>query len=457
MKPFQSIRWRLQLWYGLLIAGLLLTCGIIGYNHERAVQFERIDEELEKLAFTFNTANRLPPPSRAAPPPDGSAQPGSVQELLTPALAERGFYYALWTRNREPFTASANAPAKLPQPTERQGLRWQGTRREAFVASNPGDFTLVGRDVAADLVMVRRFGWKLAGAGLAAFVVTLAIGSLLTARALRPIREISDAAQTIATGDLSRRINTKDTDSELGELAQILNSTFSRLDAAFAQQARFTADAAHELRTPVTVILTHVQNALATENLSDEQRAALEASQRAAQRMRRLLESLLRLARIDAGQEGREQAPLDVAEIASECVELVQPLAASRRITVQSELTPALARGDRDGLGQIITNLLANAVHHNHEEGEIRVSTRTAAKQVVLEIADNGPGIAPEHLPHVFKRFYRVDKARTTQQGRTGLGLAIVKAIVEAHGGEIEAQSQAGSGATFIVRLPAAG
>jgi two-component system, OmpR family, sensor kinase len=140
--------------------------------------------------------------------------------------------------------------------------------------------------------------------------------------------------------------------------------------------------------------------------------------------------------------------------VARECVELIEPLAATRRITVHADLVCATTQGDREGFGQIVTNLLANAVHHNRDGGEIRVSTKSDNGHAVLVVSDNGPGITAEHLPHVFERFYRADQARTGRDGHTGLGLAIVKAIVDAHGGEIEARSAPGAGATFVVRLP---
>jgi signal transduction histidine kinase len=132
-------------------------------------------------------------------------------------------------------------------------------------------------------------------------------------------------------------------------------------------------------------------------------------------------------------------------------------MAASRKISVHVDLAPAMTRGDHDGFSQVVTNLLANAVHHNRDAGEIHVTTHADNGHAVLVVADNGPGIAAVHLPHIFERFYRVDKARTASAGRTGLGLAIVKAIVDAHGGEIEAESTPGAGARFTVRLPAAG
>jgi heavy metal sensor kinase len=451
MKPLGSIRWRLQVWYALLIGALVLGFGLTAYRFERSIRLEQIDAELRRLAFDLNAVNR-PPPVRPRPP----RPPVRVEDVYTPELAERGFYYALWTRNRAPFTASENAPADLPHPADGPpAVRWVGTRREAYVIPNPGDVALVGRDLAADLAQLHRYGWELAGAAAVAWLGTLAIGAWLVGRALRPVHDIGAAAQKIATGDLAQRIDTRDTHSELGQLAAVLNSTFGRLEAAFAQQARFTADAAHELRTPIAVMLTQVQNGLASDGLTTEQREAFEACERAANRMRRLIESLLALARLDAGAERIEAKRMDLAEVARENVALIRPLAATRQITVLADLESAPCRADATRIAQVIANLLTNAIHHHRDGGEVRVQTRTAKNAAVLIVTDNGPGIGPEHLPRIFERFYRVDKARTSAAGRTGLGLSISRAIVDAHGGTIEVASEEGKGATFTVRLPA--
>ncbi|MCX6956414.1 MAG: ATP-binding protein [Verrucomicrobia bacterium] len=204
----------------------------------------------------------------------------------------------------------------------------------------------------------------------------------------------------------------------------------------------------------MTVILTHVQNALAEGGLSEAQREAFEACQRAAQRMRRMIESLLQLARLDAGQEKGRQERVDLAQIGGECLELMRPLAAARRIVISEEWVAAECHGDAGQLGQVITNLIGNAIHHGPEGGEVRVSSGADESGAWVVVKDNGPGIAPEHAAHIFERFYRVDKARTGAAGRTGLGLAISQAIVAAHGGKISVESAAGKGATFTVRVP---
>jgi signal transduction histidine kinase len=265
------------------------------------------------------------------------------------------------------------------------------------------------------------------------------------------VEDISAAAARIATGDLSQRISIAETDSELGRLAEVLNSTFARLQTAFDQQARFTADAAHDLRTPVTVILTQTQSALARERPAEEYRETLEACQRAAQRMRRLIESLLELARLDAGQEPVRRASCDLAQIAGDCLELIRPLAEARGIRIHADLAAAPCQGDAERLAQVATNLLGNAIDYNHEGGEIRITTAEHRGTATLTVSNTGVGISADELPHVFERFRRADRAR--QGGHTGLGLAIAQAIVLIHGGRIGAVSEPGKGATFTVSI----
>ena len=279
-------------------------------------------------------------------------------------------------------------------------------------------------------------------------------GWWVATRAIRPVEDISAAASRISAGSLSERINVADTDSELGRLAGVLNSTFARLEAAFAQQKQFTADASHELRTPIAVLISEAQTALARERSAAEYRETVEGCLDTAQQMRRLTHSLLELARYDAGQEPLERGPFDLAERARACVELIGPLARERGIQIHADLLPAETLGDVDRLGQVIINLLTNAIYYNRPNGEVRVGARLENGAAVLTVADTGQGIAPEDLPHIFERFYRGDKSRARAEGRSGLGLAIGKAIVTAHGGSLEVSSQLRVGTTFTVKLP---
>ncbi len=170
--------------------------------------------------------------------------------------------------------------------------------------------------------------------------------------------------------------------------------------------------------------------------------------------MRRLIESLLELARLDAGQDPMKQSPFDLGRVARESVELVRPLAAERHVELRCELSPVECVGDPERLAQVVTNLLSNAIHFNRDHGEVRIDVRAEKEGACLTVSDTGIGIPPQDIPHLFERFYRVDKSRSRIQGKTGLGLAICKAIVEAHSGSIRVTSDGESGSTFEVRLP---
>jgi len=361
--------------------------------------------------------------------------------------------------NRHSSSLSPSAPPDVPRPLRKPGppaFRSRGTLRECFHYAPSGECILVGRDTAADLADIRRSAWMLGGAGCAVLLLGLAGGWWVGARALRPIADISATAARIANGDLTQRIRTTDTESELGRLAHDLNDTFARLQASFARQAQFTADASHELRTPVSVVLTQTQSALAREHPAGEYRESLAACQRAAQRMRSLIECLLTLARLDSADTPAATKPCELDRLSREVVELLLPLANEQGVQLEVNLSPAHCLANADQLAQVVNNLLSNAIHYNRPGGTVRVAVYCEPTTAVLTVSDTGLGIPPEDIPHIFERFYRADKARSGAQGHAGLGLAITKAIVEAHGGSIEVASEPGQGSVFTVRLPSA-
>lgn len=490
---FKSIRWRLQIWYGVILLAVLAGFGATAFHLQSERLWQRIDGELQRRANVLAGALRggnVRDRERAAPerplledeeeprngPPQGFGRPGIPRERLhRPPLELRlrpnqaalfdaeetnGFYFVVWNRDGNVLAQSTNAPSAISFPRRRdlhgpQPPHFREQSRETLLRTPPGEIVLVGRPVASEAAELHRGAMKLAGVGAVILILGLAGGWWLASRAIRPIHEISATALKISAGDLSRRIDVQDTESELGQLASVLNATFARLENAFTQQQQFTSDAAHELRTPVSVMLTQTQTALNRERSATEYRETLEACQRSAQRMRRLIESLLELARLDAGQETMKRNRFDLAQIAADCIGQIKPLAESRRIRIEPDFAPTECNGDSERIAQVITNLLSNAVFYNRDNGEVRVRVRRDQNFAVIEVADNGTGIAPEHQANVFKRFYRADPARTASQGRSGLGLAISKAIIEAHGGAIELASEAGKGTVFTVRLPA--
>jgi heavy metal sensor kinase len=486
----KSIRWRLQLWLAFLLVCILSGFGLTAYQLYRTNHFGQIDEELGRRVAALSGDVRGPPPfdqppgrfpfepDQGAPPhrrpgPDFKGPPGRIEEFLDlreirisprtlsffEPVETNGFYYAIWSRNGNLRKVSANAPVTLALPPHLPAdtsLRTQTRERnrEVFQFTEIGECVLAGRSIAMDLAALQRFGWLLVAAGAAVLALGLGGGWLLSSRALRPVEQIGITASRISQGNLAERINIADTDSELGRLAGVLNSTFARLEAAFAQQKQFTADASHELRTPIAVLISETQTTLARERTAAEYRATAEACLDTAQQMKRLTQSLLALARYDAGQETFERQPVDLAEQARTCVELVAALARERGIETRCDLSPAPVLGDADRLDQVMVNLLSNAIQCNVDHGEIRVTTRVEDAQSVLIVADTGHGIAKEDLPHIFERFYRVDKARGRERGHWGLGLAISKAIVDAHGGSLQVNSQPGAGTEFTLKLP---
>jgi len=373
-----------------------------------------------------------------------------------------GFYFAVWNPAGTLMKQSTNAPARLTRPEQpaprETGVRIEGRElvREAYQYGMMGDCILVGRSVTEMAAGERRFALLLLAAGAGVLAIGLGGGWILATRALRPVIDISLAAGRISGGNLSERISVEDTDSELGQLANLLNTTFGKLEAAFAQQKQFTADAAHELRTPLAVLISETQTTLARPRSAEEYRETVEACLETAQRMRGLTHSLLQLARFDAGQEPIARDRVDLAETAARSVDALATMARERNVEIKTDLGSAICLGDAERIGQVITNLVSNAIHYNQPGGEVRVSTQIENGAAILKVADTGQGIAPEHLPRIFERFYRADQSRSGANGRSGLGLAISKAIIEAHEGSIEVTSAPGVGSEFTVRLPVA-
>jgi signal transduction histidine kinase len=249
-------------------------------------------------------------------------------------------------------------------------------------------------------------------------------------------------------------VRVADPGTELGRLATILNTTFARLEAAFARQQRFTSDAAHELRTPLAIMISEAQVTLARPRNAKEYKGTVEDCLEIAHEMRSLTETLLDLARLDVDCGSTRRTQVDLAEVASHCIEKLRTIAAEQEVSVNRTLLPARVYSAPERIELVITNLLANAICYNHRGGRVFVTTHSDSEHVTFRIADTGIGIGPADLPHIFERFYRADKARSRAQGHTGLGLAICKSILDAEGGTIHVDSQCGNGAVFTVTLP---
>ena len=299
------------------------------------------------------------------------------------------------------------------------------------------------------VVLVVGIGW----ASVLGLIFATALGVLTVRRTLRPLGRMAQEVEAIhRTGDLSRRVGPTASDDEVGRLARAFDGMLGRLEEAFASQRRFLSDASHELRTPLQVARGQLE--LLEDGLRDaEGRRSLALATEELERMRRIVDDLLLLARLDEGMPLRQE-PVEVELVVREA--LLRGMLLARR-EHRVEVEPGLyARADPDRLLQVLTNLVTNAVRHGGDDALIRISGRRALDGVEIAVADTGPGIPPEELPHVFDRLYRGHEARTGTSGGAGLGLSIAASLVRAMGGEISVASPPGGGATFTVRLPSA-
>jgi signal transduction histidine kinase len=306
-------------------------------------------------------------------------------------------------------------------------------------------------------------------------MLTLAIavtgGFWLADRAMRPVRTITQAAQQISETDLHKRLNLKGRD-ELSELGNTFDSMLGRLQAAFERQRQFTADASHELRTPLTIIDLESHRGLSTRRSADEYERILGTIQTENKFMIRLVNNLLSLARMDAGQVKLKFEPLDLSDLATEVIERIQPLAVAQRVELLvGSLPETVVQADRATLVQMLSNLVENAVKYSAMADTPRVNISVGSQgengqsTAWVRVSDNGIGISPEHLEHIFDRFYQVEQSRSRLNSTdgdgveqasagTGLGLAIAQWIARAHQGEIKVESEFGKGTTFEVILP---
>jgi len=299
-------------------------------------------------------------------------------------------------------------------------------------------------------------------------------GYWLATRAMRPVRTIIKAANEIEVTDLSRRLNLKGPQDELGELAATFDRMIARLEEAFNRQRQFTADASHELRTPLTIIDLEVSRALTRKRTPQEYQRALEIIQSENSYMSRLVGDLLTLARADVGQAIPQLEDLDLSDLVLEVVERLSPLSRQKGVELLiGELPELLICGNHTYLTQMLTNLIENGIKFTSGNGNwVRVVTgKIYEKWAYIRVADDGPGISAEHLPHLFDRFYQVDQVRghsesqleqegvsltetASATGGSGLGLSIVKWVATSHKGEVKVESQPGVGTVFEVWLP---
>lgn len=285
--------------------------------------------------------------------------------------------------------------------------------------------------------------------------LSIAGGYLVMRRALEPVDALTRTAERITSSNLGERLPVVNTGDELERLSIALNNMVERLDAAFTHIRRFSADASHELRTPLTVLRGELEELAQQSKVLEESRERIGSALEETERLSRIVESLLVISRLDAGEARMEKKRFDFGELTAATIEQMRLLADDKGISLVSDVENGVeVEGDPARLKQIVVNLLDNAIKYTPPDGKVEAKVRRNGRSAILEVKDTGIGIPAEALPHVFKRFYRVDKARSRAVGGTGLGLAIVKSICAAHGGDVTVESQEGRGSLFQVKLP---
>ncbi|GHO49451.1 sensor histidine kinase [Ktedonospora formicarum] len=500
-----GIRAQVSLWTSLVFVFLLVLFGTVFYMQLRATLDQNIDNTLYVRAQ--HISNGMTYKNQMAQMPQAHA---SVPANVTPpAVTPQSNPYQQWRarRNNSEFKTAErdimqhhpdlavdldgpvrifgsngreiystptfqvlNLPATIEQST-REGKPWIGTvsahdGREVRLYSLPlkqngkvYSVIQVGTSLSTLEETLNNVVYELMLVGPAVLLLGAFGSYLLACKAFKPIERLTSAARTITIGDLSQRVPVPRARDEVRRLALTFNEMIASLEAIFARQRRFTSDAAHELRTPVAAIRSMAEVALSErgELAGQDMMRTLRNITSESERLGALISDLLALARADEGQGHFEREPVRLDMLAQGVAATMEPLAQERDVQLQVDASEVVTtNGDEARLIQVVLNLVENALIYNQRGGSVMIEVRSEDERAILRVRDTGIGIAPEHLAHIFERFYRTDKARSRAAGGNGLGLSIVDWIVKMHQGKLDVQSEPEQGSTFSVSFPLA-
>jgi len=468
-KPMTfSIRTKLTFWYVLLLTvSMLVLAGGFYYTLSR-VYMDRIDNQIHKIAGM--TAHAI------VRPPGKLMVPNNFDIFLERffGLRTRDYYIQILDHKGE-VVAKSIALEGFDLSVSNSGLK-RALRGNVYyetvksvgihpvrVVSAPvivKDKGLVAIVQVGDSleVVVEIFNYMvyIFGVGIVVSVLLASIiGFFLARKALAPVDEINRMARRITAENLDERINIEGPEDEMGRLASTLNGMIAGLERSFKQIRQFTSDASHELKTPLTVMRGEIEVALRGELTKEEANEVLLSTLEEIDRMSSIVQKLLTLARADDERGEAALNPVRIDIVLADSLRLLEKVAAKKGVSIELASTEALTVvADELRLSQVIANLIDNSIKYTPKEGSVKVLLAAGYDLAILKVIDTGVGIADEDLPHLFDRFYRVDKARTREMGGVGLGLSICKEIVESFGGAIEVESELGKGTIFTVRFP---
>jgi heavy metal sensor kinase len=456
----RSLSFRLVTWYAGLLTIVFVALG--------AVTFLLVRHYLEAnlLDTQARRAQQIADTLVAAVGRTGEGTvPSEIEDLYSPEANDRFIritredgrvIYSSALPKDHSFDPSAVPPAPLA-PTGRFSRKESAPAGDVLISAVPyqvgshrylvevGVSASRTEAILADVLIMLAIGLPVA------VLVAVAGGFILVRRALEPVDRIAAKAEEITQHNLSERLPVLQTGDELERLSIALNHMISRLEDAIQSSKRFVADASHELRTPLTVLRGELESLVESGGSTETLGSMLEE----VLRLNGIVEGLLALSRLDAGEAQSEWVRFDLAELAATTADQMSLLAEDKNITVSCEAAPGvMVEGDRARLKQVIVNLLDNAIKYTPNGGKVRLQITRQDGYAVLDVVDDGVGIPTEALPHVFKRFFRVDDSRSREQGGAGLGLSIVKSICAAHGAQVEVASVLGRGSRFRIRQP---
>lgn len=462
----RSLRFRLIAWYAGLLVVLCLAFGAYSYwrleHYISKYWTEVLSNRAQGIANTLSANLERGDGAYVRKDIEARYAPESNDWFIRVTREDGSVVYISGEPNNKSF-----APAKVPWSSKEFSgvhtrVRNEGSVRlliasVPFVAGNEkylveaGVSALPKQRIQESFLVTLLIGLPV--------VLALAIwgGFWLFKWALTPVQKISSTVQEITLHHLNKRLPVVETGDEIASLSKTLNQMISRLEKSFQSVKRFTADASHELQTPLTILRGELETLLLDESLSKDVREAVFSLIEEVDWLSKIVRSLLMLSRLDAGQLQTERVKLNLADLVETTADQMSPLAAEKNITLSSSAGEEVAvSGDHVRLKQVIVNLLDNAIKYTPEGGRITVLVSKSEQHACLEVGDTGPGIPESDLPHVFDRFFRAGPIRRETNDGAGLGLSIVQSICAAHGGLVRAENQSSGGCRITFQLPLA-
>jgi signal transduction histidine kinase len=465
-----KIHTRLSLWYFSVSFIILLVFSLGTYLGMQRLLFRALDQELnilidsiernydpffnhfEDLLFSPDNSNRY------------------LEHYIQIYNIDNHLIYA------SPMTGRVDLGLSLPGLSDKMSINRQGRIYQKFPWNQENLVGIMAFRVVCRKIFFndRPIGWVVVGlpiqrieksmgnllkvlfVSIILAVIMIATGGyILTGKALNPVDQITSRAREISSRNLNQRIEVYNPDDELGKLSLVLNDLLERLQKAFESQRQFLADAAHELKTPLTILRTHWENEINNSDISLDQKEKFVQDIETISRLSHLINNLLLLSQTEDVEINFNFAPTRLDEIIKEVVDDATILAEMKKQSIEiAQLKALTIMGDKMRLYQLLFNIIDNAIKYSDQEGKIWISLNEQNDHARIEIRDNGYGISKEDLSHVFERFYRIKKDRARITGGSGLGLAISKLIVDSHHGSIQVKSELGKGSVFTIFLP---